>query len=69
MSKINKKISSFKIKIKQFISNNDVEMCIFLGCFFILYGTFLINYIAFLYVLGILLFALGIFLLKFPNKK
>ncbi len=69
MSKINKKISSFKAKIKQFISNNDVELSIFGGCFFILYGTFLMNYIAFLYALGLMLFSLGVFLLKFPSKK
>ena len=69
MSKINKKINSFKTKIKQFISNNDVELSIFGGYFFILYATFLINYIAFLYVLGLMLFSLGVFLLKYPNKK
>lgn len=67
--KINKKITKLKTKIKQFISNNDVELCIFGGCFFILYATFLINYIAFLYILGAILFSLGVFLLKFPNKN
>lgn len=69
MSKINKKLASFITKFKQFISNNDVELCIFSGCFFILYATFLINYIAFLYALGLMLFSLGVFLLKYPNKK
>lgn len=63
------KIANIITKIKQFMCNNDVELCIFGGCFFILYATFLINYIAFLYVMGAMLFSLGVFLLKFPNKK
>lgn len=60
------KIKKIFNKIIQFVSENDVEISIFGGCFFILYATFLINYIIFLYVLGIMLFVLGVFLLKFP---
>ena len=67
--KNNKKIANITTKIKQFITNNIEELCIFGGCFFVLYATFLINYIAFLYVMGAMLFSLGVFLLKFPSKK
>ena len=66
---LKRKIVNITTKIKQSITNNDVELCIFGGCFFILYATFLINYIVFLYILGAMLFSLGVFLLKFPNKK
>lgn len=68
MNKIYKKITNLNTKIKQFIGNNIVELCILGGCFFILYATFLINYIAFIYLLGVMLFGFGVFLLKFPNK-
>jgi len=63
----NKIITSI-IKIKQFVSNNDVEISMFLGAFFIVCASFLINIIMGLYVTGFIFVVLAIFLLKYPKK-
>lgn len=58
-----------KIKnIKQFISNNDVEITAFISAFFIIYASFLLNKILGLYVIGAISGGLAIFLLKYPKE-
>ncbi|NRT32641.1 hypothetical protein BJV38_004774 [Clostridium beijerinckii] len=55
-------------RIKQFISNNDVEMTAFISAFFIVYASFLINKILAFYILGVIFGGIAIFLLKYPKK-
>jgi hypothetical protein len=55
-------------RIKQFISNNDVEMTAFISAFFIVYASFLLNKILAFYILGIIFGGLAVFLLKYPKK-
>lgn len=65
-------MDKFKVKfnkIKQLITQNVVEIFMFIGLFFILYATFVINFIAFLYVLGTGFIILSVFLLKFPSRR
>ena len=62
------KIRKIYNRIRQFISNNDVEITAFISAFFIVYASFLINKILALYVLGIIFGGLSIFLLKNPKK-
>jgi hypothetical protein len=67
--KIKDKISEKFNRIKKFIVQNNVEILIFLGLFFIVLASFLVNFILALYILGGILMGLGIFLLKFPSKS
>ncbi|NRT88536.1 hypothetical protein [Clostridium beijerinckii] len=55
-------------RIKQFISNNDVEITAFISVFFVVYASFLINKILAFYILGVIFGGLAIFLLKYPKK-
>lgn len=65
--RVNKIITSI-IKIKQFVSNNDVEISMFLGAFFIVSASFLLNIIIGLYVTGLIFLVLAMFLIKYPKK-
>lgn len=56
-------------KIKQFIVQNNVELLIFLGLFFIILASFLLNIIAGFYILGISFIGFAVFLLKFPSGR
>lgn len=62
------KIHGLSAKIKQFICENDVELTMITGLFFISFATYKLNFIAFLYVLGFIFVVLSIFLLKFPQR-
>lgn len=62
------KIKSIFNKIKQIIGNNDVEITMFIGAFFIIYASFSLNRILGLYVMGGIFTMLSIFLLKYPKK-
>lgn len=63
--KIGEKIN----KIKQFIVQNNVEVLIFSGLFFIVLASFLLNIIAGFYILGISFIGFAVFLLKFPSSR
>jgi hypothetical protein len=56
-------------KIKKFIRNNDVDVLILIGTFFMAVATFKINFIAFLYFIGIIFIGSGLLLLKYPKKR
>lgn len=64
-SKIDEKFN----EIKQFIVQNNVELLIFLGLFFIILASFLLNRIAGFYILGISFIGFAVFLLKFPSNR
>jgi hypothetical protein len=55
-------------KIKEFVSNNDVEVTTCISAFFIIYPSFLINKIFGLYIIGLLFGALAVFIAKYPKK-
>lgn len=63
-----KKIKSIFKKIKEIIGNNDVEITMFIGAFFIIYASFSLNRILGLYITGGIFTMLSIFLLKYPKK-
>lgn len=62
------KIKLIFIKIKEIIGNNDVEITMFIGAFFIVYASFLLNTILGLYITGFIFLGVSIFLLKYPKK-
>jgi hypothetical protein len=67
--KIKDKTSKKFNRIKEIIVQNNVEILMFLGLFFITLASFILNLILALYVLGGILLALGVFLLRFPSKS
>lgn len=62
------KIKSIFKKIKEIVGNNDVEITMFIGAFFIIYASFSLNRILGLYITGGIFTMLSIFLLKYPKK-
>ncbi|QLY82239.1 hypothetical protein [Clostridium intestinale] len=64
-----KKALGVGVSIKKNIKENDVELSMGIGLFFIIYATYKVNYIAFLYLIGAIFICLSIFLLKFPLRR
>ena len=56
-------------EIKQFIVQNNVELLVFLGLFFIILASFLLNIVVGFYILGISFIGFAVFLLKFPSSR
>lgn len=68
LAKTKDKMHGFSRKIKEFIGENDVELTMITGLFFISFATYKVNFIAFLYLIGLIFVAFSMYLLKFPSR-
>lgn len=63
------KVKKIVQAIRKFFINNDVDVLIFIGTFFIAFATYRINFIAFLYLIGAIFIGFGLLISKSPKKK